>query len=208
MSGTVSKAQEEARLRLAEKEEKSRLIREVVNAELREIGIFDDYQKFASSKTPKEAFPILARHLKLESMPTNQMGMLARCFAEPNGHEYWDILLEKFEKLKDADEFNDFKQGLAWALGQACTTKEEIADVLIILEDQSYGGVRMLMAYKLKNTDEKIGLPLFQELCERLVETDPEVRPEILSWKAYWKRRNPALLEKWSLPKKASKNKK
>lgn len=193
--------QETLELYLAKKREQTRLLREPINRELREAGIFEDYVTFADNQTPKEAFPILAKHLKNETVPPFEMGVLARCFAQPEGHEYWDLLMEKFRQAKGNGDM--FEEGLAAALGQACTTKEEIADVLCLMEDPSYGDVRLLLMLKLKKADMKYGLPLFQEICERLIETDPVVRPEIISWKTYWKKKNPAILEKWVKPKKA-----
>lgn len=168
-------------------------IRSVINSELELIGINEDFANFTNSITPQKAFPVLAKHIISEDMPSLEMGILARCFAQPDAHEYWNLIKEKLDSKKSISDDDSFKQGLAVALGQMCSTKEELADLYEIIENRDYGFVRALMTDKVK----RAGIGVFQELFERLVEHDEAMRLEILSWRSYWKKRNPELLERW-----------
>lgn len=173
--------------------EQARKDREPVNSELRSIGILEDYATFPNTTTPNEAFPILLKHLKLAQLPPTELGVLAKCFAHPSAADYWDSIVGEFKSRMLMSD-NDFvKDGLAISLGMMCSTRDQLAELYELIEDRRYGAARILLMDKVRRAD----IPLFQELFERLVEHDEVVRPEILSWKSYWKRKNPALLERW-----------
>lgn len=170
-------------------------VRSTVNADLVEIGINRDFAFFSSEETPAEAFPILFKYFKLDNLPPQEMATLVRCFAQENANIYWDDFRKKFEDVRDRSDTDPLKQALVVVLQNMCYTQDQIADLYTMIENPMYGSVRLLMLQKVR----KSGLKIFQELFERLVENDETMRPEILSWKSYWKRRNPELLEKWKL---------
>lgn len=169
--------------------------RDIVNQDLRAIGITEDFAVFGSTLTPREALPILAKHLAAESIPDDgEMGWLARCFAQKEYTiEYWDLIHEKFQDVTVQGNKPRFKEGLAVALSGICQNIDQISDLCVLFENPMYGDDRLHFVAGWKRSK----IPMFQELFERVMEYDETIRQPILSWKSYWKKRNPQILEKY-----------
>ena len=170
-----------------------RKVREVVNTELRQAGIEKDFAAMSDEgATPQAAYPILLRHLKHKTMPNHELGVLARCFASPSAQAYWpDILHEYVLKRGDDSNSDQFMQGLAHALGDMWTTDAQVAELYSLLGDEGFKTARIPLMERVR----KAKIPGFRELFEKLAATDPYLSKEIRSWRAYWKRVNPAILQ-------------
>lgn len=167
--------------------------RGVVNNKLAGIGVAGDFAQFRRSEAPLEVLALLFDAIANKSMPPLEIGLAAECFAHPSATAYWNNFIELYREHRDDLDPSPIRDGLAAALGMMCTTREQLAELYELIEDSRFGFSRIALLGKVKYMES----PVFQELFERMVERDEQLRAELLSWKSYWKKKNPALLEKW-----------
>lgn len=181
-----------------------------VNQELEALGFFGKFNQIEIGKTPPEFFPIFARHLEFDDLYVPEveingklevfdlMGNISDRFFQKNASPYWDLLLDRFNFTKDKPLRKSYHDSLIQALTHTTSTPNQQLKMMDILLDPSEGDCRILMLDWIKKPHN----PTFQKIFEYLVQNDPAMRKEILSWKAYWKKHNPDILEKWGKPKR------
>jgi hypothetical protein len=180
-----------------------------VNQELQALGFSGKFNQIEIGKTPPEFFPIFARHLELDDLYIPEveingqlevfdlMENISDRFYQSNASPYWDLLLDRFNFTKDKPERKNYRDSLIQALTYTTLTPNQQLKMIDMLLDPTEGDCRLLMLDWLK----KPYHPTFQKVFETLVENDPVMRTKILSWKPYWKKHNPELLEKWGKAK-------
>lgn len=186
--------------------EAGKIIREPVNQELRALGFTaDSYLEIPFGETPFAYFPVFAHHLELDDLYVpdfeisgtkevfDEMNTIAFRFFQRDANVYWDLLLDRFNFTKDKPERKSYRDSLIQALTYTTSTPNQQLKMIDMLLDPTEGDCRLLMLDWLKQTYH----PTFQKVFEILVEKDPVMRTKILSWKPYWKKHNPDLLEKW-----------
>jgi hypothetical protein len=179
-----------------------------VNQELQALGFSGKINQIEIGKTPPEFFPIFARHLELDDLYIPEVEILGQLevfdlmenisdrFYQSNASSYWNLLLECFNHTKGTQR-KSYRDSLIQALTYTTSTPEQQLRMMDILLDPSEGDCRILMLDWIKKPHN----PTFQKIFEYLVENDPVMRTKILSWKLYWKKNNPELLEKWKKKK-------
>lgn len=141
------------------------------------------------------AIPVLLKHLR-EDYPDWIRSGIARALGTPLARYAWNDLVELFNNI----EFhrnnigNATKAGLAVALGLLVddTTLDEL---IALARDVRHGTARIMFLRSIK----KMKRPDIPKILEELSKDDDLIL-EISSWKAYWKKHNPALLEFWNTP--------
>lgn len=176
-----------------------------VNQELEALGFSGKFNQIEIGKTPPEFFPIFARHLELDGLyipkveingqleEFDLMHNISERFYQSNASAYWDLLLDRFNRTKGALRKN-YRDSLIQALTYTTSTPDQQLKMMDILLDPTEGDCRSFILDWIKKPHN----PTFQKIFEYLVENDPAMRTKILSWRLYWKKYNPALLEKWS----------
>ncbi len=161
-----------------------------IDCELARVGINTTFAELQECKGDVRGLRVLEPYFRSQVLPI----AITRCFARPDAaSDYWEEIRDTFVENRNRPDSDPFKQSLAVVLGEMAASREQLAELYEIIEDSRNGGVRSLMMDKVK----RAGIPLFTELFERLVERDEDVRKEIASWTTYWKKRNPAIIERW-----------
>jgi hypothetical protein len=123
------------------------------------------------------ALPVLCDHL-VKPYPESVLGGIVNYFNVPEGREYWDFLVEQYQKRPNLpDYFNSAKDRLAATLAMLATDKE-LDQIIDLIRDPNNGGSRLLFLLALKKSRQLKAKVVIEEL-----QADPFFSKEINSWR-------------------------
>lgn len=144
-----------------------------------------DYQGIYANEA---AIDVFDAHLD-GAYPDNVKAIMVNAMASPRAEYLFDKLVARLRREVDAGHDSFYVDGLAWTISRSISTTASLQKLGSLALDKSLGKCRIFFLDKLKSIKDQAVVELLEELAK-----DPQLSKEIRSWKAYWRKRNPAIL--------------